>query len=153
MAQYSVYRPWATRPFGSLDQLRSEMNDLFDRGLGRGAGLVQTSGVFPPVNLYETRDAYFLTAEIPGVEPDEIHVSLEDSTLTIQGERKLDAADYEEATPHRVERQAGSFRRAFSMPAKIDGDKVEAAHKNGVLMLRVPKSPEVQPRQITVQAS
>jgi len=128
------------------------MNALFE---GRGPSPVRgrSGGVFPPTNLYETSDAYILTAEIPGVAPDEIHVSLEESTVLIQGERKIDAKVYEGANLHRVERQAGTFRRAFTLPAKIDAEKVEAVHKNGVLMVRIPKSPEAQPRQIAVQAS
>jgi HSP20 family protein len=110
-------------------------------------------GVFPAVNLYETADAYVLTAELPGVGTDDIHVSLEESTVILEGERKVDYASEGGASPHRRERQAGRFRRAFALPAAIDADKVEAVHRNGVLMLRLPKSPEAQPRRIAVQAS
>ena len=153
MAQYSLYRPWAAGPrLGALDQLRREMDALFSRF---GDGPLPASGwqgVFPAVNLYETADGYVLTAELPGVSPDDIHVSLEDSTVTLEGERKIDFTD-QGASPHRRERQAGSFRRAFALPAAIDADKVEAVHRNGVLLLRLPKTPEHQPRQIAVQAS
>jgi len=151
MAELSVYRPFAAGPWASLDQLQREMNSLFDRRAGLAAGA--RAGAFPPVNFYETEDAYILTAELAGVDPADIQVSLEGSTLSIHGERKIDFENHEGASIHRRERQAGSFRRAFSLPAKVESDKVEAVHRNGVLMLRVPKSPEAKPRQIAVQTA
>jgi HSP20 family protein len=105
------------------------------------------------VNLYETADAYVLMAELPGLESDDIQLSLEGSTVTLQGERKIDYADQEGTAVHRRERQVGSFRRAFELPGRIDAEKVEAKHRNGVLLVRLPKSPEDQPRHISVQAS
>lgn len=149
MAELSVYRPWAAGPWASLDQLRREMDSLFDRRAGSPSSA--RAGAFPPVNLYETEDAYILTAELPGVDPSEIQVSLEGSSVSIHGERKIEFEAEEGASIHRRERQAGRFRRAFSLPAKVDADKVEAVHRNGVLMLRIPKSPEAKPRQIAVQ--
>jgi HSP20 family protein len=110
-------------------------------------------GVYPAVNLYETADAYMLMAELPGLETEDIDVSLEGSTVTLRGERKIDYANEGGVSLHRRERQVGSFRRAFELPAVIDADKVEAVHRNGVLMLRLPKSAASQPRQISVQAS
>ena len=110
-------------------------------------------GVFPAVNFYETADAYLLTAELPGIAPDDIEVSLQGSTVTLSGERKIDYSTQKDVSLHRRERQAGSFRRAFQLPVAIDGDKIEAMHKNGVLMLRLPKTPEQQPRQIPVRTS
>jgi len=154
MAQYSLYRPWNAASWGgSLDQFRQEMGALLNRF---DAGVAPSSswrGVFPAVNLYETDDAYMLMAELPGVKSEDIHVSLERSTVTLQGDRKIDYVNQEGVSLHRRERQAGSFRRAFELPAVIDADKVEAVHRNGVLLLRLPKSAESQPRQISVQAS
>lgn len=152
MAQYSATR-WGADPWGGLDQLRREMDALLHRFGGAPAESGDWRGVYPPVNLYESGDAYVLTAELPGVEPDDIHVSLEGSTVTLHGERKIDYATRDETSLHRRERQAGSFRRSFELPAAIDGDHVEARHRNGVLVLRLPKTPEAQPRQISVQAS
>ena len=153
MAQYSLLTPWAAEPWSAFDQLRREMDGLFNRFGGATAWSGDWRGVFPAVNLYETADAYHLTAELPGVEPDDVHVSLEGSTLVLQGERKIDYATRKETSLHRIERQAGGFRRAFELPVKVDADKVEATHRNGVLMLRLPKTPEAQPRQISVRAS
>ena len=151
MAQYSLYRPWAAAPWSPLDQLRREMDTLLDRFGGTPAGSGDWRGVFPAVNLYETADAYQLTAELPGVEPEAIRVSLEGSTITLEGERKIDYAIRKETSLHRRERQSGAFRRAFELPAAVDGEKVEAVHRNGVLMLRLPKTPEAQPRRISVR--
>lgn len=149
MAQQSFYRPWAGEARGGFDELRREMDALLGRfvpGSPRGR-----RGVFPATNLYETGDTYVLTAELPGVVPSDIEVSIEGTTVTIRGERKIDYAD-SGTNIHRLERQSGGFRRAFELPLAVDPDHVEALHKNGVLMLRLPKAPEHQPRQIAVQA-
>lgn len=153
MAQYSLYRPWAAEPWSGLDQLRREMDQVLNRFGGASERTSDWRGVFPPVNLYETADAYTLTAELPGVDLENIHVSLEGSTITIDGERTIDYASRQDTGLHRRERQAGSFRRSFELPASVDAEKVDAVYRNGVLMLRVPKSPEAKPRQISVRAS
>ena len=149
MARYSLFRPWAGTP-GTFDDLRREMDALF-RHYG-GAGVPARSGAFPLVNLYETEDAYVLTAELPGVKREDIHVALEGSTVSLRGERKIEYPREQGVGFHRLERQSGSFRRAFDLPVEIDADKVEAVHSNGVLMLRLPKAPEHRPRQIAVKA-
>lgn len=151
MSQYSLYRPGAGTPWVSLGQLQRELNSLFDRPTWSSATLGGLRGVFPPVNFFETTDAYVLTAELAGVASEDINVSIEGTTITLEGERKIDFGDFDDAKMHRRERQAGKFRRAFTLPAKVDAEKVEAIHRNGVLMVRVPKSPEAQPRQIAVQ--
>lgn len=148
--------PWAAQPWGGFDQLRREMDALLSRFGDPAAGPGPSRdwrGVYPPVNLYESADCFMLTAELPGVDPDGIHVSLEGSTVTLEGERRVDYSAREGASLHRRERPEGHFRRSFELPAVIDADKVEAAHRNGVLMLRLPKSPEAQPRQIQVRGS
>jgi len=154
MTQFSLYRPWAAASWGGpLNQLRQEMDAVlnrFDAGSTAGGSW---RGVFPAVNLYETADSYVLMAELPGIDSGDINVSLERSTVTIQGERTIGYDNQEGVSLHRRERQVGRFRRAFELPALIDADKVEAVHQNGVLLLRLPKSPEDQPRQISVQAS
>ena len=154
MAQYSLYRPWVAGAWGSpFQQLWREMDDLMNRYSGASTAPAGWQGVFPAVNLYETPDAYILTAELPGVSADDIRVSLEGSTVSLSGERKIDYVNQDDVSLHRRERQSGSFRRSFELPAAIEGDKVEAVHRNGVLLLRLPKTPEHQPRQIAVRAS
>jgi HSP20 family protein len=149
MAQYGAYRPRAREPWGGFDDLRRELDAVLGRFGAREPGLRR--GVFPATNLYETSEGYVLTAELPGVSPGDIEVSIEGTTLTLRGERRVDHGDAE-TNIHRLERQSGSFRRAFELPVAVDGEKVQAVHKNGVLMLRLPKAPEHQPRTIAVQA-
>jgi HSP20 family protein len=150
MAQF--YRPWAADSWSDFDQLRREMDSLLGR-FGSPSPLSSGwRGVFPAVNLYETADAYVLTAELPGVAPEDIEVSLEGSTVTLAGERRIDYANQEGVSLHRSERQAGGFRRAFELPTGVDVDQVEALHRNGVLVLRILKAKEAQPRQISVKA-
>jgi HSP20 family protein len=149
MAQYRLYRT-SLAPWAGFDDLRREMDAVFGRFAG-GFPEVRT-GVFPAVNLYETEDAYVLTAELPGVDPKEIEVSLEGATVNLRGERKIDHSR-ESGSAHRMERQAGAFRRAFELPATVDAAKVEAIHRSGVLMLKLPKQPERQPRRIAIQVA
>lgn len=154
MAQFSLMRPWASEPWADLDTLRREVDTLFNRFASPAAPLsTGWRGVFPAVNLYQTEDAYVLTAELPGVDPDQIRVSIEGATVSLHGERKIDYGDDEGISLHRRERPVGAFRRAFELPANIDADKVEAVHKNGVLMLRLPKTEDQKPREIRVQAN
>ena len=117
MAQYSLYRPWATASRGGpLDQLRQEMDAVLNRFGGGTTPSSSWRGVFPAVNLYEAADNYVLMAELPGIESEDIQVSLERSTVVIEGERKIDYANQEGVSLHRRERQVGSFRRAFELP-------------------------------------
>lgn len=148
MAQLELLRPWSPEPWASFGTLRREMDDWFER-LGALGPLLAPRGTFPPVNLYETEEAYVLTAEVPGVAPEDLEISLEGSTVTLRGQRK--PVSEEGASVHRNERLAGEFRRALDLPVPIDADKVEAIHRHGVLTLRLPKAPEHRPRQIRVK--
>jgi HSP20 family protein len=151
MAQYRLSGPWAAGSSGGFDDLRREMDALLGR-FATGSRPAPRGGVFPPVNLYESEDAYVLTAELPGVAPEDIEVSLEGDSVALRGERRIEHPTDRGANAHRLERQAGSFRRSFQLPTHIDADKVEAVHKNGVLMLQLPKKPEHKPRQVAVRA-
>ena len=150
MAQYNFLRsrPRQTRP-GTFDELRQDMDRLFHQHGEQGPTVAR--GVFPPVNLYERGDTYVLTAELPGVDPADINVSLQGSTVTVEGERKRPQSGAQ-GSPHRLERGAGTFKRAFELPVSIDGDGVVAKHTNGVLMLTLPKAEEHRPRQISIRA-
>jgi len=147
MAQYWLSHPWFD-PWPDLGDLHRRMDRLFEHVAGPSA---TRAGVFPPVNLYEASDAYVLTAEVPGLRGDEIELTVEHDRLTLSGERRIEYP--KEASIHRAERLAGSFRRAIQLPGEVDGEKVEASYRNGVLRVRIPKAPEHQPRRITVGAS
>jgi HSP20 family protein len=148
MARYWLSNPWSSDPLASFDQLRRGMDELFERV---GARTTRRAGAFPPVNLYETTSGYVLTAELPGLSGDEIDVSIERNRVTLRGERKIEHPS--EASLHRVERQAGVFRRTIELPVDVDSEKAQAVCRNGVLMLQIPKAAAHKPRQIAVKAS
>ena len=135
-----------------FDALRREMNHLFfdfERGY---SGLTRNDArSFPRATLEDTGAALVVRAELPGVEDKALDLSVEESTLTIKGERK-DAAP-EGYSVHRKERGEYRFARSFSLPAKVEVDGVQATLKHGVLTVTLPKAKEAQPRQISVQAS
>jgi HSP20 family protein len=148
MAQNWFSSPWSSDPYPSFEQLRREMEDLFDRA---GTRPTRRAGAFPPVNLYETVDDYVLTAELPGVGAKDIDLSIERNRVTLRGERRIEHPS--DSSLHRVERQGGRFRRTIELPAEVDGAKAEAAHRNGVLVLRLPKAAAHKPRKIEVKTS
>lgn len=150
MARFGRWSPWPDDVWSSFDALRRGMDDVFSRAPYRPTG---GAGVFPPMNLYETSDGYVLTAELPGVRPEDIEISLDGERVTIRGKREIEYPKDEGTSLHRRERQAGMFRRSFELPVPIDADKTEAVHRNGVLMLRIPKAAEARPRQISVRGS
>jgi HSP20 family protein len=150
MTRYWFSNPWSLDPIPEGGELRRRMEEFFGGLDGRGAGLAHT-GVHPPVNLYETGDGYVLTAELPGLRVEDIEISIERDRLTLHGERRIEHPH--DASVHRVERRAGAFRRTVQLPLEVDGEKVEAVYRNGVLTLRIPKAPQHQPRRITVQGS
>jgi len=151
MAAYTVQRPSLRSPWsGLLDELRHEVNPA---RRASSAAFQGTRGVYPPVNLFETDEGYVLTAELPGVPPESVDVSIEGSTVTLSGERKIEYAAGNGTAVHRRERQSGTFRRGFELPTEIDIDRAKATHKNGVLTLDLPKSPASKPRQITIETS
>ncbi len=103
----------------------------------------------PAVDIYENDDAFVATADLPGLKKDDIDVSLEDSVLTVSGERKFETSEGE-GTYRRVERAYGTFRRSFTLPRGVDGAKVEAKFEDGVLTLTLPKTEIAKGRKITV---
>jgi HSP20 family protein len=144
MAQYWLSSPWANDPWASFEQLRRAMDTFQNPTAGP-----RRTGAFPPVNLYETVDGYVLTAELPGLSAGDIEISIERNRVTVGGNRQVERPDG--GSVHRAERASGQFRRSIELPAEVDADKAEATHRNGVLMLRVPKAERHQPRKIAVK--
>ena len=109
-----------------------------------------TAGSFvPPVDVYEDEHNLVLKLEVPGVEENDLNVSVENSTLTIQGERKFEKEEKEENF-HRIERRYGSFLRTFKLPNTVDAEKVDANYEKGILKITLAKRAEAKPRQIKV---
>jgi len=104
------------------------------------------------VDIYENADGLVLKAELPGVNPDEVEIRVEDNTLYLKGERKFEK-EVKEQNYHRVERSYGTFTRTFSLPNSVDADKVSANYKDGVLTLTMPKKEEAKPKTIKINVS
>jgi len=143
------YNPWSV-----LDEMHSEMNNLFESRLGAERSddtRVATSQWAPAVDIKEEDDKYVLRADIPGVSPEDIEVSMDKGVLSIKGERKEESEENKEDF-HRIERRYGSFYRRFSLPDTADATAVSAEGKNGVLEIVIPKKEQEQPRRIEVKA-
>jgi HSP20 family protein len=136
-------------PRALLDDLRRSLDSYSDSTLP-GRSPAAASGLYPPVNLYETRDAWVLTAELPGVRPEDLELSVTGHRVTLRGERRIEYPKDGSTSLHRRERASGIFRRSIELPPGIDPGAVEAACRHGVLVLRIPKAPEARPRHITV---
>jgi HSP20 family protein len=137
------YEPW-----GLLDQMRREMERAMD---SRGAedGNVATSDWVPAVDIKEDADSFVISADIPGVDPKDIEVHMENGMLTIRGDRETEKKESREGYK-RVERSFGSFYRRFSLPDSANPENVTASSNHGVLEVRIGKQDKVQPRKIEV---
>ncbi len=140
-------------PWNDLRRLSEEVNRAFNDALsqnGDGTNVV-TSSWAPAVDIRETTESFVLAADIPGVEPKDIEVTMEKGVLTIRGERKLEAReDGGEQGFRRVERLHGAFHRRFSLPDSADAEGITARGAHGVLEIVIPKKKTVQPRRIEV---
>ena len=104
----------------------------------------------PPVDVIEERDTIRLVAELPGVKPEDVKISLESNVLTLQGEKKKEE-EREDDKAYRFERTYGMFERSFTLPATIDANKIVAKFEAGLLTILLPKVEAAKPRQITVK--
>ena len=129
------------------DRLNRAMGDLtpFSAVEGVGAWL-------PPVDIVEESDRLVFRAEVPGVNRDDIDISVENGTLILRGEKKQEKEVRSESA-HRIERFYGAFSRSFVLPTSVTADKITATYKDGVLEIVLPKADEARPRKITVKAS
>jgi HSP20 family protein len=143
-------------PFRDLMSIQNELNRLFGRtfaGSEAGEGGSWASGSWvPPLDVYETEDRIVVDLELPGVEPADVDVSVEDSVLTVQGQRKF-YAEISEEQMRRVERRFGTFSRSLTLPATADAEKIEARFDKGILTLDIPKREEAKPKRIEIKAS
>lgn len=142
------------RPMRQMENIQDEVNRVFDsffstpmrrRGEDMGAWL-------PDVDIVEDKDRIDVQVDLPGMEKDDIKVSVEDNILTLKGERRS-FKEEKEKTYHQVERTYGKFTRSFSLPSTVDGSKIKANYKNGVLKIELPKTEAVKPKEIPVSFS
>jgi HSP20 family protein len=145
-------------PFQDLRSAQDEMaqmNPMLAHALGlhgqqQGSGRATTTAWAPALDISERKDAYLVTVELPGVEADDLQITLEDGLLTIQGERHF-AHDSSEQQFHRVERCYGAFRRSIILPAHVMAAGIQASADNGVLQIVVPKMEQATPKRIQVR--
>ncbi|MGD2136050.1 MAG: Hsp20/alpha crystallin family protein [Gemmatimonadales bacterium] len=142
---------WRTQSPNIWDEL-SSMRSEFDRMLGRREAGV-TSAWCPVVDVHESKDELVLHAELPGMRPEHVDVSVENGVLTISGEKKQEVEKGDEDTDyHLIERRYGRFERRFSMPRTVDAEQVDAEFSNGVLRITLPKAEAAKPRKIEIKA-
>jgi len=130
--------------------LRNEFDRLFESPLlALGPGTEFLNGWVPAVDLYQDKDNLVARAELPGMKKEDIEVSFHNGVLTIAGERKREEK-IENPETHRSERFFGRFQRSITLPAPVDGSRVKAAYKDGILTVTLPKTEEAKPKQIEV---
>lgn len=142
------------RPTRNLESVQDEVNRVFEsffnapmRRRGEDVG-----GWYPDVDIVESKDNIEVQVDLPGMEKDDIKVSVEDSILTIKGERKA-MKEEKDKNYHQIERTYGTFTRSFSLPTSVEGQKIKANYKNGVLKIDLPKAEAVKPKEIPIDVS
>src|ERR1700738_1797609 len=138
-------------PFREFVTLQDRMNRLFrdPRGPEGHDESLTTTAFAPPVDVYEDEHNITLKIEVPGIDEKDIHVHIENNTLTVHGERKIEKEEKEENF-RRIERQYGSFTRSFTLPSSVDPGQVTADYNKGVLKIKLAKKAEAKPKQIKV---
>jgi HSP20 family protein len=136
-------------PFAELDRMQREMERLFGERSFRPGWPALHAGVFPSVNVTEDKEHYFVRAELPGMEADDLDIQAAGGSVTISGERKF-GVEGDNVRYHRREREAGRFSRIINLPEGADTENVKAGLSDGVLTLTIGKSEASKPRQITI---
>ena len=141
------------RPADAFQNLR-RLNSFLDEAIsgfpfGAENGTL-TAAWTPAVDVFEDKDAVKIVAELPGVKPEDVKISLENQTLTVRGEKKQVAEEKTERV-HRYERTYGAFERTFALPGTVDADRIEAAFADGLLTVTLPKVERARPRQIEIR--
>ena len=141
------YEPWSI-----LDLLQRELSPYPGRRTALNDESSTVADWVPAVDIVEEKDKFVLTADVPGVDPEEIDVSMDAGVLSVSGERHS-GTSVESDGLKRVERISGKFYRRFTLPETADADGIAAKSNNGILVVTIPKQPEIQARRITVQAA
>ncbi|HNX68507.1 MAG TPA: Hsp20/alpha crystallin family protein [Candidatus Omnitrophota bacterium] len=135
-------------PLETMSDLQGDINRLFSTSLRRSQpGFA--ADYFPAVDLHESETQYALSMDVPGMERKDLDISVTGNTLTVKGERKSEEKKKEKGWFY-SERKYGFFQRSIELPTEVDGDKITATYKDGVLELLVPKSEKARPKQIRV---
>lgn len=148
-----VQRVWPSRRgsprFLDPGRLMRDFEQLLDAA-SHGFREDPSPGVFPAVNVTRNPGAFFVRAELPGVNVDELTITTEGSKLALSGKRDI-RPEQGDVSYHRRERASGAFSRTIALPSEVDGERVEARYVNGVLTITLPVAESAKARQITVQ--
>ena len=148
-----VRRVWPSRPTfdgtTEFDQVRREMLRLLDTVAGETSSDLG-AGVFPPLNITQDDDNFYLRAEVPGIKPNEVSISAVRNRVSLAGKREI-KRENERVSYHRKERPDGSFNRTVTLPAEVDAQRADARYADGILTVTLPKAEDAKPRQITVR--
>ena len=138
-------------PLSLINQWRRDIERAFE-GVGDDGprGEITAAAWAPAVDIKEEDGAYLVHADVPGVDPKDIELNMENSVLTLRGERRLESAK-DEGNYRRIERVTGTFYRRFTLPDTADAEQISAKYTNGVLEVRIPKQEKALPRRIEVQ--
>jgi HSP20 family protein len=140
-------------PFREIRALQDEVNRLFASTFSRtGDGDLMRGSWSPNVDIFENKDQIVIEAELPGLRPEDVDISIENNVLTIHGERKFEKKD-ETDNYLRVERSYGSFTRSFTLPPTVSSENVDAVFENGLLRLTLAKREEAKPKKIEIKAT
>lgn len=138
-------------PMREMVSLREAMDRLFDDAFTRPAGLSESFGRGPAIDLYQTEDEVVVKAAVPGMKSDDVQISVTGDMLTIKGEVK-EKSETKEKAYHIREQRWGSFERSLALPTAVVSDKAKAEFEDGVLTITLPKAEEVKPKMITIKA-
>ena len=142
-------------PYADLGTLRHSMDRFMDRFMADYSRPVEgddfTGQTFTPaVDIKETQQEFLVTAEVPGIKKEDIHIEVADNLLILKGERKFEKEEKNESY-HRVERSFGAFSRSFTLPTSVKTEAIEAKFHDGLLTVRIPKAEEKVPKKIEIK--
>lgn len=149
---------WNDFPWKDMNRVLGEMNEMFGEYSPLSYALqgIRSNHEFPVVNMWSNEERVVLTAELPGIHPEELGINVLEDTIFIQGERKnpVQEEDKEKKiTYHRQERAIGKFKRGFQLPFHVETDKVTAKYEDGILTITLPRSEKEKPKQIKISIS
>jgi HSP20 family protein len=148
LATWKPARTWM--PFFDFERMRRDLDRLYESFFERTRRTEEAGEYLPALDICETKDQILVKAEVPGMEPKDLDVTLSDGILTLKGEKQHEREE-KEGSCHLVERSYGAFSRSIQLPAAVQSDKINASYKNGVLQIILPKSEEAKTKEIKIK--
>lgn len=148
--ELAVWRPFREYVPFDFERMRRELDRLWESFAERSRRTEQESKYLPALDVCETQDHIMVRAELPGIEPKDLDITLSDGVLTLKGEKKHQTEE-KGVSCHLFERSYGAFSRSIQLPAAVESSKINASYKNGVLQITLPKSEETKTREIKIK--